>query len=101
MNYRLSWRSAANRDVHEALNWYDLEAPHEVPRLLEHIEEAERVIRKHPRLQRVLDGEHRRFSLRTFPYEIWYRVLDDRQLIQILAFKHDSQDSSPFEQCLH
>lgn len=51
-------------------------------------------------MQRPLDADHRRFSLRTFPYEIWYRVLDDRQLIQVLAFKHDSRDANPYRQRL-
>lgn len=100
MNYRLNWRSAANRDVHEALAWYEVEAPHQVRRLLQHIEDAERVIRGRPHMQRLIDADHRRFALRTFPYEIWYRIVDDRELIQILAFKHDSRDGTPYERRL-
>lgn len=100
MTYRVHWRSGANLDVHDALTWYEAEAPHQVQRLLKHIEEAEQTIREHPHLQRPIDANHRRFSLRTFPYEIWYRVLDDQQLVQILAFKHDSRDSTPYRQRL-
>ena len=51
-------------------------------------------------MQRLIDADHRRFALRTFPYEIWYRIVDDRELIQILAFKHDSRDGTPYERRL-
>ena len=96
MTYRLFWRSGASRDVREALDWYDSEAPHQVPRFLRHIRDAEQRIIDRPFLQRMFAGGYRCCVLTTFPYELWYRVDEGRETIQILAFKHARRDISRF-----
>lgn len=92
MSYEVRWRSDASRDVHAALDWYETEAPEQIARLAERLREAEQTIAQNPFLYRVLDGACRRYSLRTFPYEIWYRVLEEHKIVQILAFIHDRRD---------
>lgn len=74
------------------MDWYEIEAPEQTARLVERLQNAERAISENPMLYRVLDGDCRRYTLKTFPYEIWYRVLKERRVIQILAFIHDRRD---------
>lgn len=96
MKYDVGWRSDAARDVHRAFDWYDKEAPEHVERLQESLREAENQIRDSPYTFRRVHLNFRRHVLRKFPYELWYRIQEEREAIQILAFKHGRQDDAPF-----
>lgn len=90
------WRSDASQDVLDALEWYESEAPSQVPRFLRRLRDAEQLIAAYPYMQRLFDGDFRRIPLKSYPYEIWYRLNESQQSVQILALKHERRDSTAY-----
>jgi plasmid stabilization system protein ParE len=94
VTYSVVVRPAAGRDVQRAQDWYSLEAPEQVERFASELEATIDRVRAHPlRFARVW-GDARRAYLRVFPYQLWYRVHEELQVVEVLALVHGRQDPS-------
>ena len=97
MIYSILVRAAAEHDLNRARDWYSIEAPHYVSRFEAEIDAVfQRVIEAPLRFRQVV-RDARRAHLTVFPYEIWYRVHEDHQVIEVMAVVHDRQDLARFE----
>ncbi|MGB3910762.1 MAG: type II toxin-antitoxin system RelE/ParE family toxin [Pseudolysinimonas sp.] len=89
-------RAAAQRDIENAQDWYLGHAPEHVTRFVDQLSAAIARFRARPYAFPTLRQDARRATLRVFPYEVWYRVHDELQLIEVLALVHDRQDPERF-----
>lgn len=85
-------RDAARQDISRAEAWYLEHAPDHVGRFLDQLAMTVRLIRDNPALFRPLRHDARRATLQVFPYSVWYRVLDDLRVVEVLALVHERQD---------
>lgn len=98
MSYRLVFLRHAEDDFDRAIDWYLAQAPHEVERLLASVDAALLSILRNPLLPRVVYHELRAVKTATFPYHFWYRVLDEIELVEVVAVLHSAQDLAQLEE---
>ena len=96
MTYRVVVTSGANADLVGALDWYAERAPEQMGRLVDELERVIDRVRDRPAAFPELQRGARRASLKVFPYQVWYRVDEDRKLIEVLALVHGRQDRAGF-----
>ena len=94
MTYRVHVRAVAERDIERAGDWYAIEAPTHVERFEEELDDAIGRMVAHPLVPKVLVAGARRMHLNVYPYELWYLVHDELEVIEIVALIHDRQDTS-------
>lgn len=80
--------------MQRAQDWYSLEAPEQVDRFASELEATVQRVRRHPLRFARLRGDARRAYLRVFPYQLWYRVHEELQVVEVLALVHGRQDPS-------
>lgn len=97
MTYSVLVRSSAERDIEHALDWYAEHAPEQVDRFVDELAAVVERIKDYPRSFRPLRREARRAPLRVFPYLLWYRCLDEVEIIEILALVHGRQDTGQLQ----
>ncbi|MER3387198.1 MAG: type II toxin-antitoxin system RelE/ParE family toxin [Microcella pacifica] len=97
MTYRVRFTRNAQRDRDRILAWYDAEAPDESERFIEEFYDTARRLEDFPRSSRELRGSARRANLPVFPYQLWYRVFDETQEVEVVAVLHHRQDSAVFD----
>ncbi|MDR1187301.1 MAG: type II toxin-antitoxin system RelE/ParE family toxin [Bifidobacteriaceae bacterium] len=84
------WREAAS-----VTEYYLSRASVEVAsRFLDELGDAINSLEEMPsRFRNVEEFEARRVPLRSFPYLLWYRVLDDQQVVLVAALSHAAMSS--------
>lgn len=92
MSWRVVFARLADEEFDHAVGWYLAEAPHEVDHFAGSFEAAMDTIRQRPLLAKTAYGELRHVKTGAFPYHIWYRVLQDVQLVEVVAVLHGRQD---------
>lgn len=92
MNRRLTVLAVADRDIEEAVAWYDEQRPRLGDTFLLDLGESLDQIRHHPEMYQRLVGNVRRAVLHGFPYSILYRVLPD--VIEVVGVLHSQVDPS-------
>ncbi len=93
MSYSVLFRHNAERDAEHAQDWYALHAPEQIDRFVDDLAATVRSIQLSPYALRILRKDARRVALKIFPYLVWYRVYDERQVVEVLAVVHQSQDN--------
>ncbi len=83
---------AAERDIAEALAWYDARSPSLGDRLLDEVDAAMARIRDTPMVYRTVHGPVRRAAVRVFPYFIWFVLEDDLDRAHVIAVTHHRRD---------
>ena len=83
MNRRLEFHELADRELNEAIQYYELESRGLGAAFLDEIERCLDRIDRHPEAGRMLAGSVRRRLLRRFPYAVLYAVKADG--IRVLA----------------
>lgn len=68
----------AERDIEEAVTWYEAQAPGLGAAFLDHLDDLFRQIERRPMANPLVGVLSRRATLRGFPYSVIYRVLPDR-----------------------
>ncbi len=96
MSFGLHIRESAKTDLRHALDYYSIEAPHEVPHLLDDIDTVEKRLCRIPLTPKVRTAGVREMHLDDFPYAYWYLVHEELQLVEITSFVHDWQEDEQF-----
>lgn len=86
----------ALRDRDRILAYYDEPERSQGDRFLDDFFSAARLIADLPEIGRVINGDVRRWHLRTFPYQLWYRVSPGSRVLRVIAVVGDSQDEGRF-----
>lgn len=92
MNVRISFHEAAEREIIDAVSFFQSERPGLGGTLIDEIERAIHQILKYPHSCQLVNRAVRRKVLRRFPYDIMYSVKPET--IRILAIA--SQRRRPF-----
>lgn len=79
----------AARDLEEARNWYQREAPGLERQFEEEVTRTFQLIGDQPRLYRKIESLARRAVLGRFPYSVYYRTLPE--WIEVLAVLHQAR----------
>ena len=83
---RLIYHPKAEAELIEAAQFYEARVPQLGGQFLAAADRALSVILQAPERWRIIEADVRRYSMRRFPFFIYYRVLDDH--LRILAFAH-------------
>ncbi len=83
---KVLYRKAAQQDLAEAYNWYDLIDPELAERLLVDLRAAADRVAAHPLSCPVFLGTTRRTRLKVFPYYLYYRL--ERGALVVHAILH-------------
>jgi toxin ParE1/3/4 len=81
---------AAEAELDEALDWYDMHQPGLGQRLAQHVDAVFQRISVSPGLYPEVFRDVRRATLSRFPYSVFYRV--EQNQIFVLAVFHGSRD---------
>lgn len=73
-------------DFTRALRYYNEQNPAVAERFDESVAEAIEVIQRDPLVWAKFDRQHRRYSVRGFPYSVFYRTT--RDTIEVVAIAH-------------
>lgn len=98
MTWSVVVREAAQTDIAAAVAWYESEAPDEVARFSREFDSTIERIAAHPLVPTPFVQEFRRMVLRAFPYQVWYAVDADREVIEVVAVVHHRQEPKRFEE---
>lgn len=92
MTHHVRLTSNARQDRDSVLAWYDAEAPDQIERFIDEFYATARRLEDFPHAGPVVHRGTRRVNLRVFPYQLWYRVHDEAQVVEIIAILHHRQD---------
>ncbi|MDR0284021.1 MAG: type II toxin-antitoxin system RelE/ParE family toxin [Propionibacteriaceae bacterium] len=87
-------RPEAQADIAEVIMWYRREAPEQVPRFRNELADALETIRLQPHLFPKRVGTARHYSMRVFPYGIWYVPDEQSRVVHVLAVLHSRRNPS-------
>ena len=91
MSFHLVVTPAANRDIDEAMSWYDNQEGELGKRFITAIQDRFMSISKLPLNSKlILSNSSRRTLLIHWPYFIYYRVVDE--VVRVFAVIHTSRD---------
>lgn len=96
MSYPVLFRSLAEQDTRQAIEWYELHAPDQIERFIEDLDSTITRMRSSPLLFRTQHANARRAPLERFPYLVWYRILAEPKVIEVLAVVHERQGHERF-----
>lgn len=89
MTWRVQFKPIARREVTEARDWYDEQAPGLGKRFSLALDKTIAAIQSHPLAFRPVYKGIRRFIVRGFPYAVSYLVEDE--LITVIAVTHSAR----------
>lgn len=92
MTFTVVLNTDAQHDFYLAQDYYNAEAPHETARFVRDFFTTAKRLTAFPYSSPELRRGARRANLRTFPYQLWYRVRDDTSIVEIIAVLHHRQD---------
>lgn len=75
----------ARRDFDESFDWYVARSPQTAIRFADSLDAALKNVEENPMRFDSLDGVHREFPLKRFPFRIVYRVVESRILVVAIA----------------
>ena len=100
MTYAVRLHANAQRDFDRAVAWYAAEAPAEVPCFVDDFIATARRLEVFPHLAPLVHRGARRANLTTYPYQLWYRALDQANVIEVIALLHHRQDPAQLSERL-
>lgn len=95
MSYRIDFRPEAEKDLHDASDWYKTRAPGLGKEFLDRVDEALETISQFPHASAVVHRDVRRHLLERFPHSILY-VVEPAQII-VLAVYHGRRDPADWK----
>lgn len=96
MSYLVRLSPNARRDRDRIVAYYDDPDRLQGDRFLDDFFTTARLLEEVPYVGRVVSADVRRWRLKSFPYQIWYRVSGDLRLVRVIAVVGDSQDARAF-----
>ncbi len=85
MKYELIISTKASEEYEEIYSFYKDKSVKLGVRFSEELLEFIEKIESNPNLFQAEDSVYRRAHLKTFPYTVFYKVLDDRNLIEVVS----------------
>lgn len=76
------------QEVEEVAAWYREIDPELAQRFVEKVYRAIQQAQEMPLLYRIVREPYRRVFCETFPYQIYFELLDDENIVQVLAVMH-------------
>jgi len=95
--WTLKFRTSVKDDLAQATSWYEHESPEQIPRFVDEYEKALHLIATQPYLFPERIGPARCYSLRMFPYGIWYVLDEPNTTAHILAVFHFRRNPGTLE----
>lgn len=92
MTFVIRVRPDAQRDLERIVVYYTDRDSNVARAFLDEYLNASRHIAQHPHSAAKFERGARRINLRVFPYQVWYRVHEDTELVEILAVVHHRRD---------
>lgn len=92
MTFAVSLSVNARRDFDRAQAYYEAEAPEQIDRFIDEFFTTTRLVQDFPHSAPAVRGSARRASLRVFPYQVWYRIRADADVIEVIAVLHHRQN---------
>ena len=92
---RIEKRPEAKLDLYEIWEYVALKSPARAERIIERIDEVFALLAQNPRMGREqyhLAPNVRSFSVRPYPYIVFYVPLPDREGVEIVRVLHERQD---------
>lgn len=100
MNYELFITKSAQLDLDEIFIWYEEQKTHLGREFIEEFDQTVNRISKNPFFASLVDQEARSASLKKFPYQIVYRIIESDSQIRIIAVVHHHRNPEWFRQRL-
>ena len=76
---KIRFLNLAQREVDDAVVWYEQQAPGLSRDFLDQLDRAVRLVKSHPRIATQIDPEIRRFLFSRFPYSLIYGIDDQNR----------------------
>jgi plasmid stabilization system protein ParE len=90
VSWTVTTRPRAEKDLEEAVLWYEKQAPGLGARFITEMRAAIQSLEFNPYKVPVYYREFRRMLLNRFPYKVFYRILDDKVIVfRVLHAKRD------------
>ena len=96
MSYQVRLSPNARRDRDRIVAYYDEPERLQGDRFLDDFFATARLLADAPDIGRLIRADVRRWHLRVFPYQLWYRVTHQMKLVRVIAVVGDSQDDRGF-----
>lgn len=97
MTFAVRLHVNAQWDFYRVQAYYDAEAPDQTERFVAEFFATSGRLAEFPYASPELCGGARRANLHVFPYQLWYRVSDEAQEVEVIAVLHHRQDSAEFD----
>ena len=91
--------SVANREVDDAVQWYEARAEGLSWEFLDELDRAVRLVRRYPQAGIQIEPEIRQFLLTRFPYSIIYGI--DQKTIVVIAVAHQRRKPNYWADRIH
>lgn len=92
INYKLFLTSEAEADLDEVIEYYEQIRLGLGYEFYLSYKEAEKLILCNPKLFACIEGEVRRALTNKFKYSIFYHIIENQQIVEVLAIIHTSRD---------
>ena len=96
MNVR--FLSLANKEVTDAVQWYDEKAEGLGREFLDELDRVVRLVRAYPLMATQIEEEIRRFLFTRFPYSLIYGI--DQETIVVIAVAHQHREPRYWADCI-
>ena len=87
---KIRFLTLAQREVDDAVVWYEQQAEGLSRNFLDQLDRAVRLVKSHPRIATEIEPEIRRFLFSRFPYSLIYGI--DDQTIVVIAVAHQHRE---------
>ncbi len=98
MTFQVRLSPNARRDRDRIIAYYDDPDRLQGDRFIDDFFQSAAQLIHQPHLGRVVRNDVRRWHLRIFPCQIWYRIDPDLKAVRIIAVVGDSQDHEQFNE---
>jgi plasmid stabilization system protein ParE len=87
---KIRFLTLADREVDEAVLWYEQQADGLSRDFLDELDRAVRLVKRYPSLATEIEPEIRRFLFARFPYSLIYGI--DQETIVVIAVAHNHRE---------
>ncbi|MCP5500976.1 MAG: type II toxin-antitoxin system RelE/ParE family toxin [Leptospiraceae bacterium] len=92
INYKLLLTNEAAYDLEEVIDYYENVREGLGKDFFLSYQKAEELIKSNPKIYACIEGEVRRALTDKFRYSIFYHIIENQQIVEVLAVIHTSRD---------
>jgi plasmid stabilization system protein ParE len=90
--YKISYRPRAEKELEEALEWYENRSKDLGKRFLKEVQKKLKVIQKQPDYYAVRQDHFREAKVKDFPYHVIYRIDESLKVIVVSSIFHTKRN---------